>query len=188
MILPGLSFGHVWTTIMTEGPAIPVVRQRCSWGYGSSLLVKSESWNTSLAVLKLMPCLRMFSRFFSGSQVQCKVVVPRCPVAGVRSRGSLEMGLRDVAARLLCHCAAGEAGLALAIEWIPEMNTVWSATPVTVPLRTSAVSSNLLLGASSCALPPSMMPSSLSRSSGCPVASPHRAAPVWVGRFSLPGT
>ena len=55
---------------------MPVVRQRCSWGNGSSLLVKRESWNTSWAVVKLMPCLRMFSLSFSGSQVHRKVVFP----------------------------------------------------------------------------------------------------------------
>ena len=60
---------------MTEGPTRPVVRQRCSWGYGSSLLVKSESWNTNWAVAKLIPCLSMFSRFLSGSQVHRNVFV-----------------------------------------------------------------------------------------------------------------
>ena len=50
---------------------MPVVRQRCSWGNGSSLLVKNESWNTSWAAPKLMPWLSLFSLSFSGSQVHC---------------------------------------------------------------------------------------------------------------------
>ena len=97
---------------------IPSLGRRC----GTLGFFIPDALGVSLwAALKLMPCLRMFSRSFSGSQVQWKVVVPWCVAAGAGSRGSLKMGLREVAARLLCHRVAGEAGLALTIEWIPEM-------------------------------------------------------------------
>ena len=74
MILSGPSSGQVCMTIMIECPTWPVVLHRCSYGYGSSLLVNNRSWNTSRAVLKLMPCLIVFSRSFSGSHVQSNLV------------------------------------------------------------------------------------------------------------------
>ena len=51
---------------------MPIVRHRCSYGYGSSRVADIGSSNTKTAASKLRPCARRFASFLTWSQVQRK--------------------------------------------------------------------------------------------------------------------
>ena len=53
--------------MMTTFWICPMVRQRCSVGKVSGLLVTKGSWNRNRATSKLIRCLRQFSSFLSSS-------------------------------------------------------------------------------------------------------------------------
>ena len=74
--VPGSGVGHVWATMTTTPPIMPIVCQRSSSASGSGRWAMSGSSNTSCAVSKLRPCFCLLMRFLFTSHVQRKDPIP----------------------------------------------------------------------------------------------------------------